>query len=147
LRAVPAAASRSPNGAYELRVLVLQPGSAARRGRFPRARRAPQAELGAGEAHGALGRAYHGTRRFGLTERRPLPGRLPEQAGSARQLPQLRALVVADRALRRPNGRVSDQALHPEHFLDTRAVAADRVAPAIARERAEPFPDSERGLE
>ena len=53
---VPATASRSGHGQDELRVLVLQPGPAPRRGRFPRPRCAPQAERRAGEADGTLDR-------------------------------------------------------------------------------------------
>ena len=57
LRAVPAAAQRSGHGQGQLRVLLLQPGPAARCRRFSGARGAARAEFGAGEADGAVDRA------------------------------------------------------------------------------------------
>src|SRR5437868_11631858 len=57
LRAVPAAARRSANRQDELRVLLLQPGPAARPGGFPRPRPAPRAERRPGETHRTVDRA------------------------------------------------------------------------------------------
>ncbi len=57
LRAVPAAAARSADRRGDVRVLLLQPGPAARLRRLPRAVRPPAPELAAGEADGAVDRA------------------------------------------------------------------------------------------
>src|SRR4029079_8533242 len=67
MRSMSATASRSGDGQGELRVLVLQSGSAARRSRLRGARCAPQAERGAGKADGALGRACIGAHHARLT--------------------------------------------------------------------------------
>src|SRR5204863_2416680 len=56
LRAVPAAARRPADRQDDLRVFLLQPGPAARPGRFRRARPAPCAEWRAGEAHRVVDR-------------------------------------------------------------------------------------------
>ncbi len=65
LRTVPAAAARPRDRQGELRVLLLQPGPAARPRRLPRAGRATGAERRPGEADGAVdrARAAHGCRR------------------------------------------------------------------------------------
>ena len=55
LRAVPAAARDPVTGQDELRVLVLQPGPAARPRRLRGARPAPEAERRAGKTHRAMG--------------------------------------------------------------------------------------------
>ncbi len=68
LRAMPAAASRSGDGRGQLRVLLLQPGPADRPRRLRRARGAAHAELGAGEADGAMDRAVQGA--CSLTEKK-----------------------------------------------------------------------------
>ena len=57
LRAVPAAAARPGDRQGHVRVLLLQPGPAARPRRLRGARPAPGAERRAGEAHGAVDRA------------------------------------------------------------------------------------------
>ena len=67
-----ATASGSGNGQGELRLLVLQPGSAARRSRFRGTRRATATERGAGEADGTLGGARVGAHYSRLTRTAPL---------------------------------------------------------------------------
>ena len=63
LRAVPAAARRSGDGEDELRLLVLQPGPAARQRRLRGAGCAVEAELGPGEAHRGVDRSLSGRAR------------------------------------------------------------------------------------
>ena len=62
LRAMPAAAPRSGDRQDDLRVLLLQPGPAARPGGLRRPRPAPGAERRAGKAHRALDRALPAAR-------------------------------------------------------------------------------------
>src|SRR5439155_9881703 len=61
LRAMPATASRSRDRQAHVRVLVLQPGPAARSCRVPRAGRAPRAERRAGEVDRAMDSALRHT--------------------------------------------------------------------------------------
>ena len=102
-------------GKHELRLLLLQPGPAARPGRLRRPRPAPGAERRAGEADRAVDRA------------------LPQAASPSRRA---QGRLVSDRLFRLPrlNRRVPrEQPLRPQHHRHVDHLAVERPRGAAGR--------------